>query len=182
MERGLTRRCRRAVRVAEFVAPEAADARALRTGGAAAATLDGKTPLFAGFVEVLHARNAWLAVRVDIWTSRDACYRQGADAAAEDKTITLACIPFTFVFVLPLFAVKSSSVYLHEGLTGEDVAVQAANGDAMATLQKVKRLELNVSTRGDELPALSVDELTAILEEVGQQLVEAFQAVQVQVS
>ncbi|OWZ11171.1 hypothetical protein PHMEG_00015851 [Phytophthora megakarya] len=75
MERELTRRCRRSIRVAEFVTDTFA-LRAVRTGGREVSYSERKMPLFAGFVEVLYARKAWLIVRVDIWTSRDICLRQ----------------------------------------------------------------------------------------------------------
>ncbi|KAE9049944.1 hypothetical protein PR003_g2976 [Phytophthora rubi] len=155
MELELSRRCRRIVRVAEFVTVGAAalsGSSAVRTGnGSGAASVAGdRTPLFAGYVEVLHARNAWLAVRVDIWTSRDTCFRQ----------------------------VKAASAYLHESLN--DVALGVPTGEAMNKLQQVKPLRINVSSRGDELPALTGDELTATLEEVVTQLIDAFQEMQVQ--
>ncbi|KAG6621306.1 uncharacterized protein IUM83_11129 [Phytophthora cinnamomi] len=145
MERELSRRCRRCVRVAEFVGPAAAAPSTARTGD--------RAPLFAGFVEVLYARNAWLAARVDIWTSRDTCFRQ----------------------------VKATSAHLHESLN--DVALGAPpTGEAIRKLQQVKSLGIKVSSsRGDELPTLTGDELTATLKEVVTQLVAAFQEVQVQV-
>ncbi|KAF1774515.1 hypothetical protein GQ600_9481 [Phytophthora cactorum] len=86
MERELTRRCRRSVRVAEFVTVDAFSA--TRTGGDAASSADRKTPLFAGYVEVLYARNAWLAVRVDIWMSRDVCHRQGSADGGQSRQWT----------------------------------------------------------------------------------------------
>ncbi|KAL4118445.1 hypothetical protein PRIC2_010770 [Phytophthora ramorum] len=102
--------------------------------------------LFAGYVEALYARNAWLAVRVDMWASGSTCFRQ----------------------------VRSSSVYLQK--SGEDVAL----GGAMTQLHQVAKLNVGIATRGDELPALSGDELTIALEAVVQQAVEAFRQVQVQ--
>ncbi|KAG6970633.1 hypothetical protein JG687_00002512 [Phytophthora cactorum] len=136
MERQLTRRCRRSVRVAEFVTVDAFSA--TRTGGDAASSADRKTPLFAGYVEVLYARNAWLAVRVDIWMSRDVCHRQ----------------------------VKSSSVYLQQ--SENEVAVAMAYGSELTALQNVEKLDLSVADRG-ELPALTGDELTKVLEDVVKQ-------------
>ncbi|KAL4167371.1 hypothetical protein KRP22_012857 [Phytophthora ramorum] len=145
MERELARRCGRQVRVAEFVTPSAKDT--IRTGGANAAADSRNAPmLFAGYVEALYARNAWLAVRVDMWASGSTCFRQ----------------------------VRSSSVYLQK--SGEDVAL----GGAMTQLHQVVTLNVGVATRGDELPALSGDELTIALEAVVQQAVEAFRQVQVQ--
>ncbi|KAI9983380.1 hypothetical protein PInf_007400 [Phytophthora infestans] len=143
MELELTRRCRRRVRVAELVAVDSFGA--IRTGVDSAASVDRKTPLFAGYVEALYARNAWLAVRVDIWTSRD-------------------------VF-------KSSSVYLQQN--ENEVAVDVANGSELKALQKVEKLDLNVADLG-ELPTLTGDELTKVLEDVVKQLVDAFREQQVQ--
>ncbi|KAG2765807.1 hypothetical protein PC129_g3922 [Phytophthora cactorum] len=147
MERQLTRRCRRSVRVAEFVTVDAFSA--TRTGGDAASSADRKTPLFAGYVEVLYARNAWLAVRVDIWMSRDVCHRQ----------------------------VKSSSVYLQQ--SENEVAVAMAYGSELTALQNVEKLDLSVADRG-ELPALTGDELTKVLEDVVKQFVDTFREQQVQ--
>ncbi|KAG7391393.1 hypothetical protein PHYPSEUDO_004928 [Phytophthora pseudosyringae] len=147
MERELTRRCRRSVRVAEFVAADSVCS--INTGSKEAVNAGRETPLFAGYVEALYARNAWLAARVDIWASRDTCYRQ----------------------------VKSSSVHLQQN--EEQVAVQVANGSELTALQKVEELGLSVADRGEPL-ALTGDELTKVLKDVVKQLVDAFQAVQVQ--
>ncbi|KAL3658176.1 hypothetical protein V7S43_016806 [Phytophthora oleae] len=117
MERELTRRCRRSVRVAEFVPMDAT--RTIKTGSDEAACSSCKTPLFAGYVEALYARSAWLAVRVDIWTSSDICFRQ----------------------------VKWANVYLQE--RAEEVAMSMANGSAMANLQKVEKIDLRMEDRGD---------------------------------
>ncbi|KAK1940522.1 hypothetical protein P3T76_007973 [Phytophthora citrophthora] len=117
MERELTRQCRRSVRVAEFVPIEAT--RTIKTGSEAAAVSSCKKPLFAGYVEALYARNAWLAVRVDIWTSSDICFRQ----------------------------VKWAKVYLQEN--EKEMTIPVGNGGAMAKLQKVEKLDLRMEDRGD---------------------------------
>ncbi|ETK82708.1 hypothetical protein L915_11949 [Phytophthora nicotianae] len=148
MERELTRRCRRSVRVAEFVAVDALST--IRTGGDVASSTERKTPLFAGYVEVLYARNAWLVARVDIWTSRDVCHRQ----------------------------VKFSSVYVQQN-ENEVSAVAVTNGGGLTALQNVEKIALNVADRG-EMPALTNDDLAKVLEDVVKQLVDVFREQQVQ--
>lgn len=112
MERELSRRCRRCVRVAEFVTVGAAassSSSTVRTGnGSGAASAEGdRTPLFAGYVEVLHARNAWLAVRVDIWTIRDTCFRQGANANANANGSNLGNATLINQIMIQYLAVKA---------------------------------------------------------------------------
>eukprot|EP00644_Phytophthora_capsici_P015414 jgi/Phyca11/507074/fgenesh2_kg.PHYCAscaffold_24_\ len=149
MERELTQRCQRSVRVAEFVPMDVT--RTIKTGSDEAAVSSCKMPLFAGYVEALYARNAWLAVRVDIWTSSDICFRQ----------------------------VKWANVFLQE--RKEEVAMPVTHGGAMVNLQKVEKVDLGMEDRGD-IPALTGKELTNVLENVVNQVIDEFQALQVQVS
>ncbi|CAI5736944.1 unnamed protein product [Peronospora destructor] len=152
----LRRRCQRHVRVAEFVVVDAMSLGPIRTDSNGAIPPNGnQLTLFAGLVEVLYARNAWLAVRVDIWTSSDICYRQ----------------------------VKFLNGYLHKGLNAEDhvdqVLLEMTHNDSWMTLQQVEELEMSIADRGD-LPALTADELTQVLTDVVQKVVDTFKAVQVQ--
>ncbi|CAH0487310.1 unnamed protein product [Peronospora farinosa] len=152
----LRRRCRRNVRVAEFVLVDACNKTIRTDGNGAIPSNTKKLTLFAGLVEVLYARNAWLAVRVDIWTSRNICYRQ----------------------------VKFSTVYLHKGFNDNDQVnqdlLEMIPTNAWKTLQQVEKLEFTMSDRGN-LPALTADELTEVLTDVVQKIVETFKAVQVQI-
>lgn len=148
MERELTRRCRHNVRVAEFVALHAIST--LQTGSNTKASLDHNLPLFSGYVEILYARTAWLAVRIDIWMHKDACYRQ----------------------------VKSLSVYMHQNEDERKVAV--TSGSKLIALQEKEQIALCTENRG-EVPVLTSDELTRMLENVIMQLIIAFRDAQVQV-
>jgi hypothetical protein len=107
MELELTRRCRRNVAVAEFVAAHATSSNGTRTGHGleAAPASAGKAPLFRGVVELLYARNVWLAARTDIWASRGNCFRQGAGKNATEVKLSMR-------FNLTSFACVFANTYL----------------------------------------------------------------------
>ncbi|TDH67194.1 hypothetical protein CCR75_004847 [Bremia lactucae] len=146
MERELTRRCGRSVRVAEFVAADATST--IWTDEDVTERSFCKMPLFEGYVEVKYARQAWLSARVDIWSLGDACFRQ----------------------------VKSVSVYLQHNKKNLTVAMEKE----LTALQKVANISVTNGANQGELPALTSDELTQVLEELVQQVVDAFREQQVQ--
>ena len=85
-------------------------------------------------------------------------------------------------------AVKCVSVYLQEStICGEKATesevTKTSQGEVLTALQKsVHKLQWNVSSSGyNTAIALTRDELTNVLEDVAQKLVDAFQAVQMQV-
>uniref|UniRef100_A0AAV1U1U1 Uncharacterized protein n=1 Tax=Peronospora matthiolae TaxID=2874970 RepID=A0AAV1U1U1_9STRA len=151
----------RIVRVAEVVPTDEMPLSVIRTTGKTSITLETANALvFAGLVEVLYARNVWLAARADIWTTRGSC-----------------CF----------CRVKCVSVYLQESTICGDKATEfevtkTSQEKVVTALQKsVHKLQWNVSSSGHNTAiALTRDELTNVLVEVAQRLVDAFQAVQVQ--
>jgi len=96
MELELTRRCRRNVAVAEFVAAHATSSNGTRTGHGleAAPASAGKAPLFRGVVELLY-----------IWASRGNCFRQGAGKNATEVKLSMR-------FNLTSFACVFANTYL----------------------------------------------------------------------